>query len=272
MRVQTDPNAHLRRFARSAVAGLLAVVFTILWVDPVRAGDEVSVTPYRPSVSTPAALSAPGWVEVEAGLSRTRGGGLDHVDSLPYTVKLAFNEDWGVRIGGNALVRQRASDGSSLSGGGDTAIVLKHRWAIDDDSALGLEGGVSLPTAKSGLGSGGTDALLNGIWSADLPAELHMDLNLAAARVGLTVPGVARWQWGWAGALSHALSDEWGLGAELSGLTQRGAPSTAQWLAAASYSPSKAVTWDIGVSHGLTSASPGWSVFAGVTFLAGKLF
>ena len=37
------------------------------------AEDQPSVTPYRPSVSTPAILSAPGWIELEAGIQRDRG-------------------------------------------------------------------------------------------------------------------------------------------------------------------------------------------------------
>jgi hypothetical protein len=38
------------------------------------AADEPSTTPYRPTVSTPANLSEPGWLEVEAGGQQTRGG------------------------------------------------------------------------------------------------------------------------------------------------------------------------------------------------------
>ena len=52
-------------------------------------GELPSATPYRPSVSTPAALSAPGWLEIEAGGLRAGGGGARR-DSLPFTFKLAF--------------------------------------------------------------------------------------------------------------------------------------------------------------------------------------
>jgi hypothetical protein len=85
------------------------------------------VTPYRPSVSTPAALSAPGWLEVEAGVQSSKAVDPVRRESLPYTLKLALTPDWGVRIGGDALVHQREADGSVLRGGGDTTIVLKHR-------------------------------------------------------------------------------------------------------------------------------------------------
>ena len=110
-----------------------------------------AVTPYRPSVSTPAALSAPGWLEVETGLQSTGAADPARRETLPYTLKLAFTPDWGVRIGGDALVRQRSADGSSLRGGGDTTIVLKRRLAVNDASAFGLELGVKLPTASWGV-------------------------------------------------------------------------------------------------------------------------
>ena len=35
---------------------------------------EPAATPYRPSVSTPATLSEPGWLEMELGVQRVQGG------------------------------------------------------------------------------------------------------------------------------------------------------------------------------------------------------
>ena len=62
-----------------------------------------AVVPYRPSVSTPAQLSAPGYLELEAGGLRATGPdrGVART-TLPYTLKLAFTPDWGVRVGGDA--------------------------------------------------------------------------------------------------------------------------------------------------------------------------
>lgn len=231
-----------------------------------------AVTPYRPSVSTPAALSAPGWLEVETGLQSTGAVDPARRESLPYTLKLAFTPDWGIRIGGDALVRQRSADGSSLRGGGDTTIVLKRRLAVNDASAFGLELGVKLPTARNGLGTGHNDAGLNGIYSADFAGKWHADLNLNVNRLGGVDPGVGRWQKGWAAALSRNLTERWGIVGELSGTHQAGNGSTSQALVAASCSVSPAITLDLGVSKGLTAASGAWSVFSGVTFLAARLF
>ena len=230
------------------------------------------MTPYRPSVSTPAALSAPGWLEVEAGFQSSRAEDPVRRQSLPYTLKLAFTPDWGIRIGGDALVRQLGADGSEVNGGGDTTIVLKRRLAINDASAFGLELGVKFPTARSGLGSGHSDVILNGIYSSDFAENWHIDINAGATHLGGAESGASHWQAAWAAALSRNLTDKWSVGGELSGTQRRGAGNTSQALVASSYSISPSLVVDIGVSKGLNAASGGWSVFAGATFLAARLF
>ncbi|MDE2395492.1 MAG: transporter [Burkholderiales bacterium] len=231
-----------------------------------------AVTPYRPSVSTPAALSAPGWLEVEAGFQNSRAVDPDSRASLPYDLKLAFTPDWGIRLGGDAYVREHSADGSTVSGFGDTSVILKRRFEVNAASAFGLEFGVKSPTARSGIGSGHTDLTLNGIYSGDFAEAWHADINVWATHPGGADPGTAAWQGGWATALSRDLSDRYGVSAELSGTQQRGAASTSQALLAASWSPSPAQTLDIGFSKGLSAASGGWSFFFGTTFLLAHLF
>ena len=256
----------LRRGATFALAASAACGASAL----AQAGDEQpSATPYRPSVSTPAALSAPGWVEVEGGLLRERGAAPARRDSLPYTVKLAFSPDWGVRIGGDAWVRQRDENGARLSGGGDSSIVVKRRFAIDDASAFGLEAGATVPTARRGLGSGKADYSINGIYSADLGAW-HTDLNLVATRLGQIDPGTGRMQALWAASLSRPLNERWGVVGEFSGTRQRGADGSTQFLGAASYNVSKSLVLDAGAAKSLRSGE--WSVFSGFTLLAARLF
>ena len=261
------------------LAPLVALVALVALPLPARAADArdaadepPAATPYRPSVSTPAALSAPGWLEVEAGGLRERAAGSARRDSLPYTLKLAFTPDWGVRLGGDAWVRQVDDTGHALSGGGDTSIVVKRRFAIDDASAFGLEGGVLLPTSRRGLGNDRADWSVNGIYSADLPGELHTDLNLVATRLGRPDPGTSRTQMLWAASLSTALNDRWGVVGELSGTRQRGVEGTTQLLVAASFNVSRALVLDAGAAHTLRSGSHERSFFAGFTWLAARLF
>jgi hypothetical protein len=233
--------------------------------------DQPSVTPYRPSVSTPAALSAPGYLELEAGGLRERESGAARRDSLPYTLKLAFTPDWGVRIGGDAWVRQRDDTGQSLGGGGDTGVVLKRRFAVDETSAFGLEASATFPTARRGLGSGKSDTSLVGIYSADLGAY-HTDLNLGLTRVGAVDPGAGRTQTLWAASLSRSFLERWGVVGEFSGTRQHGVDSTSQILLAGSYNVSKSLTLDAGFAHSLRSGVPDRSIFAGFTVLGPRLF
>jgi len=232
-----------------------------------------TVTPYRPSVSTPAALSVPGWLEVETGLARVGGDGEAWRSSLPYTLKLAFTPDWGIRVGGEALVRAADDTGRSSTGFGDLSVVLKRRFEVSDHVAYGLELGVSSPTARAALhsGSGSTDYSLNAIYSADIGA-VHTDLNLMFTRVGTVAAGQGDTQALLALAVSHNLNERWGLVGEFSGIRQVGVAHTAQFLFASSYSPLAALTWDFGVARGLSGASPRWSLFAGATFLLAKLY
>ncbi len=234
-------------------------------------GGGPAVVPYRPSVSTPAQLSAPGYLELEAGGLRATGPerGVART-TLPYTLKLAFTPDWGIRVGGDAWVRQKAP-GESLSGGGDTAVVLKRRFAVSDATAWGLELGETFATARPALGIGHAQTTVNGIFSSDFAPAWHTDLNLNETHLGGSGQPSA-WQTGWAAAFSRTLTDDWGAVGEVSGTRQSGVASTAQFLAAASWNQSPAAVFDFGAARGLNDASPRWQVFAGVTVRLAKLF
>jgi hypothetical protein len=235
--------------------------------------DSPSTTPYRPSVSTPAALSAPGWIEVEAGFEHDHAGGSGRRDSVPTTVKLAFTPDWGIRMGGETWVRQK-DDASQSSGFGDTSVIVKRRFAIDERQAFGLEAGATAPTATHGLGtgSGKPDYSVNAIYSADFADSWHTDLNLVTTRLGQVDAGASRAQLLWAAALSRALDEHWGIVGEFSGTQQRGAAGTSQFLLAASYNVSKRLTLDAGAARSLRSGPATWSAFTGLTWLAARLF
>jgi hypothetical protein len=236
--------------------------------------DDPPVVPYRPSVSTPAQLSAPGWLELEAGGLQAKGPGRGATrTSLPYTLKLAFTPDWGVRVGGEAGVRQ--SDGSgapAVSGGGDTSVVLKRRFALSDAAAWGLELGETFATAGPALGLGHAATTINGIFSSDFAPGWHTDLNLDETRLGATAGAPRGWLAGWAAAFSRQLDERWGAVGELSGTHENAVPGTAQFLVAASYAASNAAVLDFGSAVGLTRASPHSQFFAGVTLRLGRLF
>jgi hypothetical protein len=236
------------------------------------AEDEPSAVPYRPGLATPAALSAPGWLEIEGALQHDRDQADASTDSAPFTLKLAFTPDWGVRLEADGWLRRREAD-ARASGFGDTAIVLKRRFAVDDDSAFGLEAGATLPTARHGLGSGSgkTDFGLNGIYSADL-AQWHVDLNAAASRLGRVDAGSGRVESLFVAALSRSLGARWSTGAELSASHRRGEEGMRQLLVGTSYSVLRRLVLDAGAARSLRGGTPAWSVFTGFTWLAARLF
>jgi len=251
--------------ARAAVT--LAFAMSCL---PGQAQDDGAVTPYRPSVSSPAQLPLPGQLEMELGGLAGKAAGTRR-DSLPYQFKLAFNPQWGVLLGGEAYVDARDGSGTHARGLGDTSIALKRAFLIDDATAFGLEFGMKLPTAREAIGSGKKDYTLNGIFSKDL-GDVHMDANLNFTRLGLVDAGSGRTQTGLSAAFSMPVADRWGATAELSGSRRACAASTAQALLAATFSPNRRLAFDFGALKGLNAASPDWTFFAGVVFPIARLW
>jgi hypothetical protein len=152
-----------RQLAGLALAVLCSCVHA---ADAANADDADAITPYRPSVSSPAQLPVAGQLEVELGGLHARSDEARR-SSLPYAFKLAFNKEWGVVIGGEAHVRAR-DDSGSVQGLGDTTRVLSRAWIVDDASAFGAELGAKLPTANDRIGSGRADYTLNTIYSRDI--------------------------------------------------------------------------------------------------------
>jgi hypothetical protein len=255
---------------RHLACGFVALAISFC-CSAVRADDEPAATPYRPTISNPAELSAPGWLEVEAGLARTKGGGAAWQNNTPWLLKLAFTEDFGIMLGGDVNARQKDAEGAVLRGRGDTSLAFKHHWKVDDDSAFGLEWGAKFATAADGIGSGKQDYGFVGIYSRDI-GSIRIDANLGATRLGLLEEGLARHQYPWAVAVSSAVSEDWTLAVEVAGVYRRGAAASTQFLAAASYSVTKRLVLDCGVASRLSEGAPRWSAFAGVTYLAARFW
>jgi hypothetical protein len=260
--------SHRRRSRPGAVAfGLAAfAACSVVWAAD---DDDAPITPYRPSVSSPAQLPTPGQLEFELGGLHARSADARR-SSMPYQFKLAFSREWGVLVGGEAHVWAR--DGSGRSQGlGDTNLVLKRAWALDDATAFGAEFGAKLPTANDAVGSGKADYVVNTIFSRDI-GPVHMDANLNATHLGLADADASRTQLGASVSFSTALSEHWGATGELSGTHRSGAANGAQVLTALTYSPSKRLTFDVGVARAVRPKPATTSVFAGVVFPIARLW
>lgn len=257
----------------AALLGLLLAGASAWAADQDAADDGVAVTPYRPSVSSPAALPVPGWLDVEFGWQRAKGGEDKRRDGFPVAAKLAFNSDWGVVVGGEFAARRTDQGGNVFYGVGDTTVLLKHRIAgATEATAWGIAAGYKLPTAKDTLGSGKRDLILNGILSTEIAETYNLDVNLTTTRLGGWGDGESRSQLGWAAALSHSLDDRWGIFVEPSGSSRRGTASMAQLLVGTSYAYSKRTVFDIAVARRMSAAGPDWQLMAGVSMLLGRLW
>lgn len=257
-------------FSGSTRAAVLIGLCTLMLAGTARAADDDNaISPYRPSVSSPAQLPLAGQLEFELGGLRVRADDSKR-SSLPYQVKLAFSREWGLLIGGEAHVWVRDA-GGKLQGLGDTNIVLKRAWIADEASAFGMELGVKLPTANDRIGSGKTDTTLNTIYSRDLGA-LHIDANLNATRFGLVDAGSSRTQVGASASFSTPLSEHWGITGEVSGTRRSGAESGLQLLTALTWSPNKRLTFDVGLARAMRPTPAATSLFAGVVFPIARLW
>lgn len=259
------------------LAGLFFMAPVVATADDDRRPDAV---PNRPTVSTSADLSAPGWLEAELGglFQRDRHADADPVrrTGIPYSLKLAFSREWGVRIDGESMVRLTNADGTRATGFGDTTFVVKRRFEIDSDSAAGLELSASAPTSKKvagahiGNGSGKADYGLNAIYSVDF-GDWHSDVNLVETRVGARAIDEGRWASLGALDLSRKLGDRWGVVAEVSGVHRHGVPGSAQILGAFTYAVDRSVVVDFGVAHALNRSTPTWQGFLGITAVLGRV-
>lgn len=259
---------HLLLFFSLPAPRRLAGLFMLAAILPARA-DELAATPYRPTVSDPAKLPVPGWLEVESGVQNSREPN-GRQQSLPYLLKLAFSDRFGVLLGGDAYLSALDDKGNRKRGFGDTSLTLKGALPVSKTTMLGLELGNLFPSSPGGIGNARADYTANGILSTDL-ANYHLDINLNVTRLG-DPQGAGRLQGGWAASLSRDLGEKLNAAAEFSGTNQHNATPTAKFLTALSYAQTPKVVWDAGASHGLNRESEDWALFAGVTVLAQKLF
>ena len=232
----------------------------------VQADELPSVTPYRPTISNPAELSAPRHLEIEAGFEHGSGAGLAKHLAAPVTLKYALNEDWGVLLNSGWLYED-SRDGPLLDGWNSTSLLIKHRHLLNDAQALGIEFGLATPADAGHFTQGQPDLLLNTIYSVDID-KTRVDANLGFTRLGDTETSIDRHQYQWALAVSHPVTDDWSLAAEWAGNVREGSSAYNQLLLCAAYGLSRTIVIDMGGAYGLSGDSAATqNVFMGVSWL-----
>jgi hypothetical protein len=230
--------------------------------------DAPVANPGRPTVSTPATLTPPGYFQFESGVlsawispefsSQTsvnevikfavcrRIELLAAVEPVAHSVLggLSSNDTGGVSLGVQGVLYP----GEGIK----PTIAMSYFHSVYSGSAPDLD-----------LGSPTNSALL--LASADV-RKFHYDANLFFNEV-VNVP-FRRGQFGQSLSVSHPLTTRLGLSGEIWHFTQpfiRGNAIGNLW--ALSYSASKDLVFDAGFDHGLTHTSTHWEIVAGFTYL-----
>lgn len=257
----------LRRRRTCAAFRVLAILSCIAGspITAAIADDDLAANPYRPSVGSPASLSASGYFEIEAGFARENAPD-GRLSNTPLLLKYAFTDHVGVTFGISPWQRLSAQ-GTSVSGNGDGSITLKLAQPVNDALMFGGELTASLPVAANGLGSKRSDVTLNLIASHDF-AGFHSDVNMNATRLGdAQEPEVSRQIIGWSAGISHLLNEKIGVGIELSGTRQSGNGNSTQWLASVSFAVSKKLVLDLYAAREHAAGTYTNKVGGGFTYL-----
>lgn len=227
-------------------------------------------TPQRPTVSFNTATTAPGTVEVEAGVSADPG---DFFDS-PTTIKYGTSEDTELFVGWSPLqVLERP--GSDGEGSGDLVLGTRHRLWHGTDSrpsgAVVLSGKLPAASSSEGLGSGETDLRIGAVLNQQFG---DFNANLFYQYGALGVPGgrgtnsehVATL------TLSTPVAEQWSAFAEVGGVFVPARKVDAAFaILGGAYAASSSLVLDAGINVGLSSDAPDLQVFFGCTFNFGKL-
>lgn len=129
----------------------------------------------RPTVTDPAALTAPGWLETEFGGVKSLDRGRDF--TTPFLLKLTSrNKRLQYRLATDGFL----FPGQGSNGFGDTYAALQYLFAPQDRAKFDFAGRatVKIPTAPAFLGTRKFDYNLLLLASRDFSPALHGDFNL----------------------------------------------------------------------------------------------
>lgn len=222
--------------------------------------------PERPTYATHAYAVAPGYVELEQGISASGVSSLSQGTIWSVALKVGLAPSLQAELLGPAYTRSSAGDGRG--GVGDLGLALKFRTDLSHQSAVALIPGVTAPTGSTAKRTGAGRALgsLTAVYSVDLPASVHVDLN-----AGPTGVGAGKTQW------FFSASGSWGgrvlgLTGECFDFTPGGAgPRFAGLLGAVTVRVAPWAVIDAGGQRGTTSHSPD-ALFLGLTTNLGRAF
>ncbi len=230
-----------------------------------------AVNPGRPTLTDPASLTAPGWLETEFGLQQDMDR--DRNFGSPILFKLTSgNKRLQYRIGMDGYVRL----GDRTDGFGDTYAGLNYLAATQDKAGFDIAARttIKIPTARAALGTKKFDYNVLLLASRDFSPTIHGDFNagfssLSRQGVGgtdaqlflsasFTIP-IRGGRWGYTNELTYS-SPIYG---------QRSAVTMMHGL---TYAAHRYEVYDIAAQWGLHGDGSTFQVLLGRTFFLGKLF
>lgn len=244
-----------------SVALLLPVVICVPQSAFAQSG--ITAVPNRPTVSTTAQPVQLGVLETEWGVDAASS----HQD-LNGLLKFGATTNLELRFANNPITAD-----SGAHGFGDVSAGFKYRLTSDHDGqpSIALMYMFKAPTAGNLLGSGYPDNSFTLLVSKDV-GKHHFDYNLIGNLLG-TRNG---WDHNFANALawSHPVLGNWGVDAELSGISRSsaGLPGSAQFIVSGTYTARPRLVFDIGMMGRLTGPIPHAMFMAGVTYSIGDLY
>lgn len=235
---------------------------------PVQYADAPAANPGRPTVSTPATLTPPGYFQFETGvLSAWTSPQFSAQTSVNEVIKFAVCRRIEL-LAGVEPVAHSVVDRSSSNDAGGVSLgvqgVLYPGEGVKPTIAMSYFHSVYGGDAPDlDIGSSTNSAIL--LASADVK-KFHYDANAFFNEV-VSDP-VRRAQFGQSLSLSHPLTARLGLSGELWRFTQPFVRASAVGnLWALSYTADKDLVFDGGFDRGLTHTSTRWEVFAGFTYM-----
>lgn len=242
-----------------------------------------AVNPGRPTITDPASLTAPGWLETEFGL--TKGLNRDRSFSTPTLLKLTDrNRRLQYRLGFDGYLKP----GQGASGFGDTYAGLHYLFTNQQQSKFDIAGRITvkIPTARVAIG--GTqkvDFNAQLLASRDFTPSIHADFNLGFSSLTQPDPGAPAlgsngfapgvdYQYQATASFTFPLKGgRWAYTNELvysSGTSQ--ADYSVTTMHGFTYSVHRYDVYDIAVQWQLHGDGANFQILAGKTFFLGKLF
>ena len=215
-----------------------------------------AANPERPTVATHAYAVAPGYVELEQGLSVRGRTSFSEQTSWDLNLKIGLTPHLQLGLFGPTYLR---IDGGA--GIGDLGAALKARGDLSQKVAVALVSAVTVPTGSEaeGLGAGRALGSFMGVVSAELGGGLHFDANGGPTGIGAGTP-----QWFGSVGLSRGFG-KLSIATELFAFADGGAgPALSGALGSVLVTLAEWAILDVGGVVGLSDATPD-QLFIGLT-------